>query len=277
MKELYISDLDGTLLTDRAELSPQTSSCLREMIGQGLDFTIATARTAATVSIIMKDAGLKLPAILMNGAVIYDMAEGRYLKAETISPENVRWITELMYLFGLQGFIYTVENDAMTAYYEKLATKQMQLFYEERKNRYHKRFLQTSSLYDTVGRPVVYFSLLDNRERLDPFYEQLAKITGLTVVYYRDVYSEELWYLEILSGKASKRSGAEFLRSLFKPERMTCFGDNLNDLPLFEVCDRKYAVSNAAWELKRAADGVIGSNTENGVVEFLKREFCENK
>ncbi len=70
MKELYISDLDGTLLTDSAKLSSQTSSCLREMIGQGLDFTIATARTAATVSIIMKDAGLKLPAILMNGAVI---------------------------------------------------------------------------------------------------------------------------------------------------------------------------------------------------------------
>ncbi len=277
MKDLYISDLDGTLLTDNAQLAPQTACELRKMIDSGLDFTIATARTAATVTEIMKDAGLRLPAVLMNGAIIYDMAKGRYLRTETIAPEDVRSIIEYMYACELQSFIYTVEDDVMTAYYEKLSTDHMRCFYEERKNRYNKRFVQINSLYDTLCLPVVYFSLLNTKDRLDPFYRKVCEIDGITVVYYRDVYSKELWYLEILSGKASKRSGAEFLRSMLKPERMICFGDNLNDLPLFEVCERKFAVSNAAPELKRAADGVIGSNMENGVAEFLKREFYENK
>ncbi|MCI8501559.1 MAG: HAD hydrolase family protein, partial [Oscillospiraceae bacterium] len=39
------------------------------------------------------------------------------------------------------------------------------------------------------------------------------------------------------------------------------------------ACDRKYAVENAAEDLKQKADGVIGSNIDDGVARFLEREF----
>ena len=47
-KTLYISDLDGTLLNQNAELSAYTKDTLNKMVGEGLYFTVATARTASS-------------------------------------------------------------------------------------------------------------------------------------------------------------------------------------------------------------------------------------
>ena len=56
-------------------------------------------------------------------------------------------------------------------------------------------------------------------------------------------------------------------------ERLVVFGDGLNDIPMFRMADEAYAVSNALDELKQFATDVIGSNEENAVAEFLKRQM----
>ena len=50
MKKLYVSDLDGTLLNQRGDLSAKTVEKLNQCIKEGIHFTINTARTPATVS-----------------------------------------------------------------------------------------------------------------------------------------------------------------------------------------------------------------------------------
>ena len=49
-----------------------------------------------------------------------------------------------------------------------------------------------------------------------------------------------------------------------------CFGDEVNDLPMFELADERYAVKNAAPELKKLATAVIGSNDEDAVARWLQ-------
>lgn len=51
---------------------------------------------------------------------------------------------------------------------------------------------------------------------------------------------------------------------------MVCFGDAINDLPMFQVADEAYAVDNAIEELKQQSDGVIGSNEEDGVARWMQ-------
>ena len=47
------------------------------------------------------------------------------------------------------------------------------------------------------------------------------------------------------------------------------FGDNANDLPLFEACDVCIAVDNATREVKDSADYVCESNADDGVAKWL--------
>ena len=52
---------------------------------------------------------------------------------------------------------------------------------------------------------------------------------------------------------------------------MVSFGDAINDIPMFQVSDECYAVSNAVDELKKIATGIIESNEEDGVARWLQR------
>ena len=48
-------------------------------------------------------------------------------------------------------------------------------------------------------------------------------------------------------------------------------GDGINDLPMFEIADECYAVSNAVDELKAIATGVIESNNADGIAKWLSK------
>ena len=71
----------------------------------------------------------------------------------------------------------------------------------------------------------------------------------------------------------SKASAAKKLMGLLGCTRLVCFGDAVNDLPMFEIADEKYAVANAAPELKKLATDVIGSNDEDAVAAWLEEHF----
>ena len=47
----------------------------------------------------------------------------------------------------------------------------------------------------------------------------------------------------------------------------------MNDIPMFSVSDKAYAVENAVEELKKHASGTIPSNDDDGVAEFLQKRF----
>ena len=97
---------------------------------------------------------------------------------------------------------------------------------------------------------------------------EIEGISGVSCAFYLDVYNGA-WYLEIFSDRASKANGIRFLREKYGFERVVAFGDNLNDLSMFEAADVRIAVGNAREELKSAADLVIGDNRNDGVVRWL--------
>ncbi len=273
MKTLYISDLDGTLLQPNVELSANTVGILNELISQGMLFTVATARSIASVKPILKELDVSVPVVLMNGVCIYDLKRNDYIKVETLPRESVTRLMELIETYQLKGFAYIIKNGVMSTYYEDLNTKALHDFYQERVTLYQKRFTQIDSFSSLTEEPLIYFSLMDYPEKLEPVYQSLRQIPELNSVFYKDNYSPDLWYLEIYSKSASKYHAVQFLRSYLEPEKVVCFGDNHNDLPLFEASDYKLAVNNAVAALKEKADRVIGCNTEDGVAVWLKENF----
>ncbi|MGN1114672.1 MAG: HAD family hydrolase [Oscillospiraceae bacterium] len=270
--DLYISDLDGTLLGSDARLSDFSLNAVNSLIADGINFSVATARTYATVKKILCGVNFKIPVILMNGALIFDVQNQQYVFKAYIDKENLAYVTSAIHLHKVSAFMYTVENSELTAYYEQIANEPMRKFYEERKYKYYKKFEQISSL-DEIREDVVYFSILDTQEKLSPLYDDLQNIQGIKAVFYQDVYSENLWYLEIFSLQASKKNAVNFLKERYSFDKVYAFGDNLNDLSLFEASDFCCAVENANEKLKAKANQIIGSNDNDGVAKYLLNKF----
>ncbi|SCP94758.1 HAD-IIB family hydrolase [Anaerobium acetethylicum] len=270
MKTLYISDLDGTLLNKSAELSRYTTDTLNDLIRQGMHFSYATARTAASTDVILSSVNLSLPVVLMNGVLVYDRKSRSYIKRETLGRNNVEKILDILKSTKMTGFMYEVKDDLLTVYHEKLISRALQDFHDERVKKYNKTFSPVGDLRNTVNEDIIYFCLLDTKERLDPVQQQLKQIEGIKMACYKDIYSDNLWYIEVFSGNATKYNAAMFIKEYCGFSKMVGFGDNLNDLPLFHACDEAYAVANAAEEVKKASSQVIGSNMDDGVANWLK-------
>ena len=236
--------------------------------------------------------------LLMNGVMIYDPVKKSCIHAEIIERDSVEYILKGRKKFGVTGFAYALSPEIsedcsksgetsvvdsagrvgksgrkMATYYEKIATQHMEKFYTERRDLYHKPFSKVERLEDISGEDIIYFSICYEEEVLRPFYEYLKKDERLNLNFYKDVYGDGLWYLEISHKNASKYYGIQKLRKLLHPAAITGMGDNLNDIPLFEACDRSCAVGNAHKEVKERADYILDTNPNAGVVKFLEKEM----
>jgi len=272
-KTLYISDLDGTLLDKGAKLSDYATTSLNTMMVGGLNFTVATARTLVTAGRMLAGLNLRLPIILMNGVMIYDVGQGHYIKVNKLLPNVVGAIIDTLRNFETTGLMYELKDDVLTTYYESLEQEPLREFVEEREKQYNKPFRHMDSFSGISPEHVVYFTLIDTYERLRPIHDALAAMSGLNTTLYKDNYSPDLWYLEMFGAGASKRDAVECLRDLYGFDRVTGFGDNLNDLPMFMACDVRVAVENAKSEVRAAADYICGPNDDDGVVRWLEGAY----
>jgi 5-amino-6-(5-phospho-D-ribitylamino)uracil phosphatase len=273
MKTLYISDLDGTLLNKSAEISEFTETSLCRLIENGVNFSVATARTAATTLQMVSGIPINIPVILMNGASIYDVQNSTYVKTYFIEQQSVKQLFSAIKQHNVTGFVYVVEYNTLSTWYERINSDHTRRFVEERIQKYGKQFTQIDDFSGLVDKPVLYYSVCDLKEKLVPLQEELCKIDDLHVEFYRDVYEEGYWYLEACSVHASKYNAVNFLREEYGFDKVVSFGDNLNDLPMFLASDESYAVANAKPEVKEKATSVILGNDEDGVVKWLLERF----
>lgn len=270
-KTLFISDLDGTLLNQEVMLSSFTVEHLNQILAQNIHVSIATARTAATVIKIMEPVSIREPVILMNGVCIYDLNTRNYIHTEEIPAASKQFLIDTLAHFELSGFLYTIENNQLSTYYERIGTHEAEAFMQERVHKYGKVFTKVDSLTDCLPKNIVYYSVSGSHTSLKAVYQMLSSDPGLHIEFYRDIYREHDWYLEICSKNASKYNAVQYIRKNYGFNPIIGFGDNLNDLPLFQACDTCYAVANARTEVKEQANGIIETNQEDGVIRQMLR------
>lgn len=270
-RTLYISDLDGTLLSPEPAVTEKTAEIINGLTAKGMNFTFATARSIYSAIPITAALDINVPCILMNGVSIYDIKNECYIKNEFIEPADSAAVLSAFARNGVQCFMYRIDNGILTCYYSELTSKVMRSFAEVRKNNYKKPFVQCR-LEDHADEYTVYFTTTGPYEELYPVKEEVGKIAGVDHAFYLDVYNNS-WYLEVFSHRASKSNGLAFLRERYGFDEIAAFGDNLNDLPMFAQADLKIAVGNAREEVKEAADIIIGTNSEDGVANWLKSQM----
>ena len=272
---LYISDLDGTLLDSDARLPRETAQKINFLLRLGVRITFATARTSRSVVQILSDIDFSLPAAapvaLMNGVLIRDMNSGEYISSAVIERKTAEEVYSRLIEKGAEPYIYTVcdteyEGDALRTYYRNISCPAMRSFLDERVERYSKPFFKICDFSEVIG-DVVYFCVLGEEKTIKEAYASVSEISSLNSAVYRDSYNRNVWYLEIFSCNASKRHAVRFLRTFTGADEIVCFGDNINDIPMFEESDRAVAVENAVAEAKNAADEVC-----RNVADYIEKD-----
>ena len=138
--ELFVSDLDGTLLNKDQVISDYSKKELNRLISTGVNFAIATARSPATVSDILDGIDIKTPVVLMNGVVIFDIEKKKYIDVKEIDKESVKEIIKILQEYNKTFFLYGIKDDYLWVYHKDFTYDFEREYYEERCNKKLKSF-----------------------------------------------------------------------------------------------------------------------------------------
>lgn len=271
MKTLYISDMDGTLLDNDGHVAPETTRLLNELAACGVAFSVATARTPATVECILEGTATADQLVVMTGATLWNRPRGRFEGLRLLPEKDAEVILDTFNRSNLAPFCYALGSDTHLDVYHSATELNAaeQKFVDLRRNLRLKTFHLGQKLPVELMDKLVLFFAMGPRDAIVGVAEGLRQRTGCFVSYYKDTYSPDTWLLEIFGPGVSKAEGIERLKRQTGAEEVVVFGDNLNDISMFKVADVAVAVGNALPEVKAAADIVIGPNTDNSVARFI--------
>ena len=250
--------MDATLLNRDHKVSERNREAIEYFISEGGRFTVATGRMVAAVRAYFSQMRINAPALLHNGAKIYDFEKDVPLFEKFIEEPRknaIRRVHDELPEIGLE--VYSEEK--VYIYRECSETERFKT----------RSYDVTYSLPEKVWRkPWIKALLIGERELLDK-YEPV----------YRREYDNGYcvrsgsMYLDVVANGVSKGKALTRLTELLGIERGNVFavGDNMNDIDMLLAAGNAFAVENAEPAVKAAAGRMVPSCDESAVAYIIEK------
>ncbi|MCD7891760.1 MAG: Cof-type HAD-IIB family hydrolase [Ruminococcus sp.] len=257
-KVLLLSDMDGTLLNSRKQISDTDRAAIEKFMALGGKFTVATGRTIQSFQSYLAKLDLKMPVIMYNGAALYDYGRGELLFTMPL-PSEARTITReiLTAMPQVGGEVlkadgtYVFRNNDYEALHTKLCG--VEPYYTE---------------LDSVpegGWLKVLFAMAPEDI---PQIEIIVRQKGYSSVSF--VKTSDIFYEMLPLGVTKGSALAEYRRfSGMEGFTFVSVGDFDNDIEMLREADLGAAPANAEDSVKETADIVLNNSCETGAVAEL--------
>ncbi len=258
--KLIVSDLDGTLINNDGQVDQEIYEVKKKLDQKGIKFTVATGRNKEIVKELVDALNITIPYICNNGGSIIHHQE-TVLEHYFGSSDLRKIMEELLkrnYTFIVTGkeVVYRFNQNDLLDFYIKRLNQKITI-------------LQDKSIEDVCNDEVCKFVVCadDLNETL-----LLAEEINLFMPEVKFIQSEGNIFT-ITSIHADKGVAVKYLAEKYniKKEEIVCFGDNYNDLFMFEVCGYPIAMKNSDSKIKTKAYDVCESNNENGVSKYIEQ------
>lgn len=238
--KLLVSDMDATLLNSEHKISEENRQAIEYFISEGGRFTVASGRMVDAVRAYFKDFRINAPAILHNGAKLFDYERNASVYEKFIEENRkavFRRVRKDRPELGLE--IYSDEK--VYVYNECFETERFKT----------KTYDVTYGMPEEIwNKPWIKALIIGHKEQLDEF-EPIYRRN------YDKGYSVRSGdkYLDIVATGTSKGYGLKRLAELvnIKPQNIYAVGDNMNDIDMLSFAENSYAVENAVPQIKRTA------------------------
>ncbi len=277
-KTLYVSDLDGTLLTAEATLSDFTRQTLQQLIEQGMMFTVATSRSVASVQHIFQDLALPLPIIEVNGAYISDLKTGQHESVSAIAPDILPTLLQLSHQHSCSPLVSSYDGQQDHLNCAAIINDGMQWYADECKAQRDLRWRSLSDLSQAFSEQVVRFTFIHDHDCITALHQQIQTTLDLDTHHFENPYHPGWHWLTVQSRHSNKAEAIAALRHSYNlhDHELVVFGDQDNDLAMFKAADRAIAVENATKSLQSLATLTIPPHDQDSVAQYLAMDWAQS-
>jgi hydroxymethylpyrimidine pyrophosphatase-like HAD family hydrolase len=266
------------LLDAEARLTARSRVELGRLLESGMQFTVASARSIHTIASILDGLALRLPVIEFNGAFITDLRTRASIVCHALEVEVAEAVMRWGLASGVPPFVSTYAQAEQRLYPPvALLNAGIAWYHESRLQARDPRLRAGVDPFRTLDEPIVCLTLIAKDAQLAPIEAQIhaAFPQRANTLRYENRYSPGWHWLTVQSALATKDRALGEVAAMCGVAlgQVTVFGDEVNDIPMFEAAGTGIAVENAIDALKRIATEVIGPHDRDSVVEYLGRVF----
>ncbi|MEK7570870.1 MAG: HAD family hydrolase [Patescibacteria group bacterium] len=243
-----IFDVDGTILPVEKTVLPslRLKQVIKRVKKQKIAVGLATARQYKKVAKIVEYLELDAPLILSNGGQIADPKTAQYLVEHTIPEEH---LLKLMEIIREQGLPFWIQDNGHDYISEPLTGEYVP----------YKPFVLIVDGFKTSNQAEEFIASL-------PAYEDISVVKS-------SAPDSDIIQVHITHILATKQHGIENVGKLLEinQSEIIGIGDGYNDIPLFKGAGLKVAMGNAVEALKKRADYIAPSVTQDGVSTVMEK------
>lgn len=255
---MIVTDMDGTFLNSKYEVSPDFPEIYQELKKRNIVFVPASGRQMSGITKYFGDIQHEIGFIAENGG--YVVYQNQEIFADRLSQNSISDIIKTIreipdaraVLSAKESSYYESDDEGFVEYFSR--------YYIKNK----KREDLTEIVDDSVFKIAVYHPI-SSEEYL---YPALKKFENEELVV---VVSGKNW-LDIMNKHTNKGIAIEKLQQSLSilPEQTMAFGDYLNDIEMLKNAQYSFAMKNAHPSVKEVAKFEACSNDNFGVLETIK-------
>lgn len=257
MIKLIATDLDGTLLDSKSSLNSEIYDIIKELRKMGIVFVAASGRQRMSIEKVFKPVKDDIVYIAENGGYVTYKDEELYInpmKKDIINEilDSAKEVKDAPVFICGKKYSYTDK-------------KSLADFMSKPNFGYEIKLVDNLKNVDDDIFKVGLFDTKDPRESsLKIMKPRFGDRVHLTLSGYNS--------LDFLNPEVNKGVALNCLKDRFnvKKEEMIAFGDNFNDIEMFDEVGTSYAMLNADEYVRKRASRVIGSNDEDAVINTIK-------
>lgn len=273
MKYSFIAvDIDGTLLNDRSQLTPENLAAIGRLSKAGITVAPVTGRTYYEIPEAVRNCKYIRYFVYSNGSGIFDMERGT-VYSSTIPTETVRTVFALLASYETYIEVYSdcyphadksKMNDERLCYYNVPPAFRKIIAKSRKPVEDFDRSLADGSLKPEL----INAFFRDEKERAECFEKLRRLFPDLEIV------SSLGNNIEVMNAETNKGTAMLKLCEIIgiSADEIIAIGDSDNDIRLFEIAARRCAVSNARQSLKAMATDIICSNNEH-VIDYVEKKI----
>jgi Cof subfamily protein (haloacid dehalogenase superfamily) len=257
--KLVVSDMDGTLLNSKGEVSQQFFTLFKELKKRNIHFCAASGRQHNSIVDKLSTIKNDIYVIAENGGIAKKGDE--VFLSNFLKPEKVLKLIPILREIEGANMVLCC-NDA--AFIESKDERFIELFQE-----YYHSFEVVENLMEIPKTTPVFkiaiYHFNSSEEFIYPVIKDLNNEVLLKV-------SGQNW-LDISDKKANKGNALREVQKILNvtKEETMVFGDYHNDIEMMQEADFSFAMKNAHSDIKKLANYSTESNDDFGVERILEK------
>ena len=263
--KLLASDLDGTLLNDKSEITERTKTAILKAIQAGVLFITATGRAMSGVEHINALFDRDLPFITLNGAIVCMGKSRKVLVNKYLGNALAKEVFDLGASLGIPVVVWAGKKLCVSRECEETR------FYRDIAKTETRIIKEIDELKDEGGVSKVLW--IDSPGNISRYHRELgARYSGRL-----NCYPSRPIFLEFFSTEADKGIALAEIGKIYNIDRseMIAVGDNFNDVSMLEYAGLGVAMENSESEIKAVCRHVTLSNNEDGVAAVIEKFILE--